>query len=77
MSLPITAANTPPIIAAEAVSIATGIIKSMLRDAVDEACIKKFVLKVNQRPIKNPALSPVLNVLICAQRLKINANVKA
>jgi len=69
LSLPITAAITPPIIAADAVSIATGIIKSIFRAAVEEACIKKFELNVNSSPIKNPALRPVPKVLICAQRL--------
>ena len=74
---PITTAITPPIIAADTASKAIGIAKFEFSVTVAEACIKKFMLSAHNSPIRNPALRPVLNVLICAQRLKIKANVNA
>lgn len=65
---PVTTAITPPIIAADTASIATSNKKSESKLDPDEY-MKKFMLSVHSRPIKNPALAPKLKVLMFAHRL--------
>ena len=71
-----TKAITPPMMAADTVSIAI-IIAKLESKTPSEELIKKFTLSDHRRPIKKPALAPELNVVMCAQRLKMSANVKA
>ena len=76
MVFPITKAIIPPIMAADTESIAI-IITKLESKIPEEELIKKFTLSDHRSPIKKPALAPESKVLMCAQRLKISANVKA
>ena len=62
--------------AADTVSIAMDIAKLEAKTSI-EAYMKKFILSDHRSPIKNPALAPESKVLMCAQRLKMSANVNA
>lgn len=54
--------------AADTASIATSN-KKFESKLVPDEYMKKFMLSVHRRPIKNPALAPELKVLMFAQRL--------
>lgn len=54
--------------AADTASIAT-ISKKLESNSDEDEYMKKFTLNDHRRPIRKPALAPVLNVLMFAQRL--------